>query len=488
MTADTKKFNEYVERAKAAIRNKAYSSACDYLQNALRIMPGDTPTRKLLNEARAKEADARWNIVTRFLADAMAYTQYLFGMKSAARNTLELLHKSKNYTHTRKSKRLAMAYASCAQSVGDLDEAMEAYEFVRQNFTSNEAALFALKDLYIQTAKWERASDVLAQLVASHPNNKKLDKELRDAQAARFSEVGVPKDLMKRRGNLEKKRVETEDKVETQNEITTLREAIEKEPENVDLRRQLAGLLCECGEQEEALAIYDSILDAAPDDMEAWKRAAPLCSDLQRWGDATLAYEKLLALDPGNLEFRHRYLEARRNELDEALKANPDDLEAKTALEKVSAEEVDLKDADYKSKVRHAPGNVDLLIEYAHFLMDNKRWDDAVSVLQQAKATPQRIFLVHKMMGTCFMEQGFLDLAEENLRAAIEKAPPFTGLMRDDLKETYYILGRIREDLGKFDEAREAYKALMENDIGYRDVRARFGDLVKKKNNGQGSA
>ncbi len=479
---DDRKFHEYVDRAKAAIRNKEYSSACEFLQNALRLRPEEQATRKLLNETRAQEADARWNVITRFLADATAYTQYLLGMRKAARNTLELLHKSKNLKEGRKSKRLAMAYAGCVKSLGEVDEAIEAYELVRQNFTSNEPALFALKNLYLQEKRFEPAVEILSQLVTAHPNDKRLDKEMRDAQAARFSEVGVPKDLMKRRGEVEKKRLEAEGPADLEQQIVDLKKQTEKEPENRENRLKLAELLCENGRHEEALQVYDSILDAHPEDQEAWGLAAPVCYNLSRWGDAALAYERLLAFDASNLDYKQHYLDARRNELQEALKSNPNDLESKTALDKVVEEEANLKDAIYKDKVKRSPGNVDLLIEYARFLMEQKRWDEAVTILQQAKATPQRIFQVLKLMGTCFMEQGFLDLAEENLAEAIQKHPPYTGLMREDLKESYYLLGRAREDLNKLDEARAAYKELMENDINYRDVRTRFGELVKRKN------
>lgn len=501
----TDKFNEYMERAQNAMKQGSWSSACDYLRGALTIRPQDDEATRLLNQARANEADAKWNFLTRALADLLATLKYLFGARKGACDDLELLHKSQNFKEgKRNSKRLAMMYGRCARACNEPREAIDAFEFVRNNFASNEPALFALKDLYLEQQEFDKAAEILVQLTASHPNDSKLDKQLRDAQAQRFSQVGVPQDLMAQRGEVERKRVEAQDKVSEKSEIEQLNEEIAQitewktarangepvprdTPPDEELERQrleklhrLADRYTEVGQKEEALEVYDRLLEENEGDEQAWRKAAPLCYDLERWGDASMAYEKLLELEPDNEEFVQRRLEARRHELEETLRANPDDFEAKTALEQVSREELELKERILEERVRKQPGNVDLLLEYARFLMDQNRYEDALPPLQQARATPQKAFVVRKLLGICYREQGMTDLAEESLAEALEKAPPQTGFMREEVKETYYLLGDVREELGRNEEAREAFKVLMENDIKYKDVRDRFMALSEK--------
>lgn len=480
--SNEQKINDYVERAKQAIRKREFSSACEYLRGALALQPDNREIRRLLNQSRAGEADAKWNFLTRSMADLTASLQYVFGMKEAAGKTLELLHKSRNNEDSRKpSKRLAMMYGQCARSAGDKEEAIEAFEFVRRKFDSNDGALFALKDLYKETGQLEKAVDVLSQLQTNRPKDQRIDKELRDTQAQRFSEVGVPKDLSKRRAEIEKERVEKEEKVAEKSEIQTLREQLQEDPGNRDLQFRLAELLVEVGKAADALAVYDALLEQDAEDRAAWERAAPLCIDLERWGDAAMAFERLLEFDPENIDYKQHYLESRRKELKAVLQEQPDDLETKTALDAIIAEEAHIKGDLLENRIRQNPGNVDLLIEYAGFLMAHHRWDEALQQLQKGRATPQRIFQILKMMGACFREQGMMELAEENLSEAISKAPPYSGLMRDEVKEAYYLLGRSREDLNDIDGARDCYKTIMENDIAYRDTRSRYMELAGRK-------
>jgi tetratricopeptide (TPR) repeat protein len=101
------------------------------------------------------------------------------------------------------------------------------------------------------------------------------------------------------------------------------------------------------------------------------------------------------------------------------------------------------------------------------------RHEQALRLLQKLRRRrepPPGVFLP---LGRCLLARGLVDLAEENLRTAVE-----LQLEGGDEMEAAYLLGTVLEQRGKKAEAAEVFLDLLRKDLGYRDVEARYRRLT----------
>jgi tetratricopeptide (TPR) repeat protein len=114
----------------------------------------------------------------------------------------------------------------------------------------------------------------------------------------------------------------------------------------------------------------------------------------------------------------------------------------------------------------------------ARVMLDSGRNDDAIRILQGLKRRGSASGVVRLLLGRAFLNTGLIDLAEEELRAAAEMPLEPAEEMRAG-----YLLGCVLETRGKVDEAVRAFHEIMQKDMHYMDVQARYVRLKARAAN-----
>lgn len=99
--------------------------------------------------------------------------------------------------------------------------------------------------------------------------------------------------------------------------------------------------------------------------------------------------------------------------------------------------------------------------------------DAAVQTLQKLRRRSEPPAAVFLPLGRCLYARGLTELAEENLRTAVE-----LKLGGADELEAAYLLGCVLEERGKAAEAADVYLDLMRQELTYRDVEDRYRRLA----------
>jgi tetratricopeptide (TPR) repeat protein len=105
----------------------------------------------------------------------------------------------------------------------------------------------------------------------------------------------------------------------------------------------------------------------------------------------------------------------------------------------------------------------------ARVMIDSGRNDDAVRILQGLKRRGSASGMVRLLLGRAFLNTGLLELAEEELRIAADMP-----LEPADEMRAGYLLGCVLETRGKIDDAVHAFHDIMQKDLHYMDVQARY--------------
>lgn len=176
---------------------------------------------------------------------------------------------------------------------GDLASAAEVFLRVLSADPENLAAYIGLADIYRAEGKIEQAIWFLEKAIDLEPAHRELKKELENL----YREAGIP-ELISRytlaglgrtyiRGGL------------LEQAVQTLNEALEREPDRVDLRVSLAEVLWRMGKRLEAAQTCLEVLEVLPHCLKANLILGYLWSSINP-GEARLKLELAQALDPFN--------------------------------------------------------------------------------------------------------------------------------------------------------------------------------------------
>lgn len=128
----------------------------------------------------------------------------------------------------------------------------------------------------------------------------------------------------------------------------------------------------------------------------------------------------------------------------------------------------------FKERVEKYPTDNKFKFEYGKRLVQARKYDLAIPMLQEARNDPKNRLVCMLLIGRSFFEKGLGSQAVAALNQAIEEHE----LGGDDLgKELHYWLGRASEGARKTEEAIKAYGQVIQWDYNYRDVRDRLAQL-----------
>ena len=157
--------------------------------------------------------------------------------------------------------------------------------------------------------------------------------------------------------------------------------AVELEPENVTFRKNLADFLyVEQGQVEEALENYVEVLRIKPDDLETLLITGHICTALKRYEDAMSFYNKVLNLEPQNLD-------ARQN-LEALKKRHISILHKEIRGEEKPDDDTENNQGEHHSSVDEVPIEQDKVVEElinkAEMLFQKERIEQAVDTMLKA--------------------------------------------------------------------------------------------------------
>jgi len=156
------------------------------------------------------------------------------------------------------------------------------------------------------------------------------------------------------------------------------------------------------------------------------------------------------------------------------LEAHPNHEKAKSVLAQLTEMLGKTELEHYRLCMQNYPTDLKAKYEYAVRLVNNKRYDEAIPLFQEAQKDPRRKIAAMNQIGVCFYMKGWYADAIDVLNAAIEAYQ-----IKDDptAKELRYNLARAHEDNGDTTKALEIYRKIAQMDFAYKDVSTRVSNL-----------
>lgn len=232
-----------------------------------------------------------------------------------------------------------------------------------------------------------------------------------------------------------------------------LRQAIAKNPADIDSYLELADVLERDATVDEAEQVLRKALDASGNDLKVREHV----EDRQlRWGKhKVLIAEKRLATD--------------------------DTPENRTTLERLRQAQVRQEIEVYTARCERYPENLTWKYELAMRLKAAGSYAEAIRQFQESMKDTRRRGSVSLELGECFQKIKQYQLAMQNYQAAVEA---LTDRELELRKRALYRAGVLASGLDDVDAARKYLSLLAGLDFGYRDVAQRLDKLSPAKDNG----
>lgn len=206
--------------------------------------------------------------------------------------------------------------------------------------------------------------------------------------------------------------------------IEVSRKATQADPKNRDLKLMLAGELVDQGKDEEGIAMAKGMLNNTADDQKVWIALGQIYTRTRHWKDAEDALNKATPLTTkkedniyllflkGGLEERQKHYEPAEQFFRQALELDP---------------------------------NNAMVLNYLGYMLADKgtRLPEALKLVRKAVELEPMNGAYLDSLGWAYYKLGQYELAEENLRQAVERDQT-DPTVHDHLGDLYEKTGRIR--------------------------------------------
>ena len=318
-----------------------------------------------------------------------------------------------------------------------------------------------LKDSYLAIGHPDRAV-VACQFAAElRPDDGELAEEAKNLEA----ELTVAKGKYDQEGDFRKsiKDRELQEKLQSQESIVKTKDyrvlAVE------DARKALAA---EPNLPRNIFNLAHALSDLQSD--EAENEAIELLRDAYKTRN-DFSFERQAGL------VRIKQLRRKVREAQTALEAEPDDTQAKSRVAELSAQLDSTELEHYHLCVENYPTDLQAKYEYGIRLLQNKQYDEAIPLFQEAQKDPRHKILAMDKTGLCFFLKGWFADAIDIFTRAID----LYEIKDDDIgKELRYNLARSYEEQGETEKALEIYRKIAQLDFVYKDVHQRVDKLRKE--------
>ena len=171
---------------------------------------------------------------------------------------------------------------------------------------------------------------------------------------------------------------------------------------------------------------------------------------------------------------RIRQLRRKIREAKAALDTSPNNGQARSRVEELISQLNSTELEHFRLCMENYPTDLHAKYEYAVRLVRNKRYNEAIPLLQEAQKDPRRKIASMNMIGFCFFIKGWLPDAIDIFTEAINSYE-----IKEDAiaKELRYNLARTYEEQGNTEKALDIYRKLAQLDFSYRDASQRVDKL-----------
>lgn len=438
---------EQYQKGLSALERQNYDYAVAILTQVLDQEPGFFDCRQALRVAQHKKSGGN-TFFKKMLSGAGSSPLLAKGQLALMKDPLEALKIAEQILNGDANAASGHKLLSDAALAADLPRtAILSLEIVVKNSPKDEDAQKNLARAYSAAGQGEKAEKIFAELMRLHPNDLRLNEELKNISARKtLAEGGYEalsggqgsyRDILKNKDEAvaleqEQRQVKAQDVADKM--IREYEARIADEPKNLKLLRSLAELYSQKKDFDRAIETYNRIV----------AQEGTADSSLQRAiGDTVLRkYDHALSqLDP-----------------------QAPDYSAQAAA--ITTERDNYLLAEAKQRTERYPSDLTIRFEYAELLFKAGRIGEAMPEFQKAQSNPNKRLQAMSYLGQCFARRGMNDMAARTLQNALKEKLAFD----DEKKELIYALGNVLEKMGKADDAADQYKQIYEVDMGFKDV------------------
>ncbi len=232
--------------------------------------------------------------------------------------------------------------------------------------------------------------------------------------------------------------------------IEVSRKAVEANPKNRDLKLMLAGELVDQGKEDEGVAMAKGMLNNNADDREVWLALGQIYTRVRKWKEAEEALGKATPLTTKKDD--NIYLLFLKGGLAERQKRSE------------QAEQY------FHQALEIDPNNAAVLNYLGYMLADKgTRLSEALKMIRKAVEIEPMNGAYLDSLGWAYFKLGQYELAEENLRQAVERDQT-DPTVHDHLGDLYEKTGRIRLAAAQWELSLSEYSKSAPPDVEQTDV------------------
>jgi tetratricopeptide (TPR) repeat protein len=329
----------------------------------------------------------------------------------------------------------------------------------------NKSLLVEIRDRFSEIGRYDKAVEANRRAIGLDPSDDKLIAAQKDLEALRYTMER--KEVSKTLDNVKDK--EAQEQIQRQLSthgggdanrklIESRRAEYEDNPDDIDKLNKLVDALIRTGED-----------DDENDGIKLLQQAYEKTSQYRhkvRAGDIRMKqhqrvirnYKQFVDAAPGDEEYRKKY--------EQAVKAR-----------------LDFELGEYADRVKNYPTDLRLKYELGRRQYQAGQIDEAIGSLQQATGDPKSRSGAHLLLGKSFLNKGWTDEAINTMEKGLEqhevKDDPVGKELQYDIMLAYLMLAEKDRDAEKLKTAQQYASALLQADIGYRDIRDRMGQIRK---------
>ena len=230
----------------------------------------------------------------------------------------------------------------------------------------------------------------------------------------------------------------------------TVREAVQKLPNDKGLKMALALQLADEGKADEAIKTGRSLLKNGPEDRDTYIQLSQIYARLKRWKDAedAVAQAQKIAVKPEEKEYIQFVLGSlyeRQKKYEQAEQA-------------------------FRQVLQMDPNNSQTLNYLGYMLADrNTHLEEALNLIKHAVQLDPQNGAYLDSLGWAYFRLGKYDEAEENLRRAADKTPN-DATVQDHLGELYARTGKLKLAAVHWERALNEWSKSVPADVDQQDV------------------
>lgn len=442
---------ETFEKGKVAFQRNILDYAFIHFEQVLQKEPGFYECREMLRAAQFKKAGSQTGFFKKMIGSAASQPMLAKAQMAMRKDPVEaiavleqVLNSDPNNTGAHK------LLAEAALEADFPRTAILSLEILVKASPKDRLLKMDLAKAYARINQIAKAEAVYNELLRANPNDAEVAQAYKNLSArqtldesgfgALESGEGSYRDVLKDKDEAvaleqEKRQVKSED-VASQL-IAEKEERLAREPKNMKVLRDLAELYAQKKDYDRSLEYYDRIRSSE--------------------GGTDPSLERAIA-DTNLKRFDHLM-----SQLDPTIP------EQAQQLAQLQAQKQEYQLAECRARAERYPTDLQIRFDLGVLYFQAGKITEALAEFQKAQNYPARRLQAMGYLAQCFARRGMNDLAARKLQEALKEKVGFD----DERKELLYALGSVFEKMGKKEEAIEQFKAIYEEDIGYKDVAAK---------------